>query len=287
MRVLITGGCGFIGSAVCRRAVSELGWTILNIDALTYAANPENVSVVADHPGYRFLHADVADSVSMSGAFAAFRPDAVIHLAAESHVDRSITGSEGFVRSNIVGTHVMLEAARGYWSGLNEKARADFRFLHVSTDEVYGSLGNDGQFTETTPYDPRSPYAASKAAADHLVSAWNNTYALPTLITNCSNNYGPYQFPEKLIPLVMLNALQGQKLPVYGDVDRHVPAPPFRPGQAGPLRCGADLGRGGRRPATVADFRSLVRYRAQRRQPAATASASWICPRLHDLGARQ
>lgn len=217
MRVLITGGCGFIGSAVCRRAVSELGWTILNIDALTYAANPENVSVVADHPGYRFLHADVADSVSMSGAFAAFRPDAVIHLAAESHVDRSITGSEGFVRSNIVGTHVMLEAARGYWSGLNEKARADFRFLHVSTDEVYGSLGNDGQFTETTPYDPRSPYAASKAAADHLVSAWNNTYALPTLITNCSNNYGPYQFPEKLIPLVMLNALQGQKLPVYGD----------------------------------------------------------------------
>lgn len=217
MRVLITGGCGFIGSAVCRRAVLEMGWTILNVDALTYAANQQNVAAVAERAGYRFLHADVADPTAMSAAFEVFRPDAVIHLAAESHVDRSITGSATFVRTNVIGTQVLLDAARDYWKGLTQQARTEFRFLHVSTDEVYGSLGDEGLFSEVTPYDPRSPYSASKAASDHLVSAWNHTFGLPTLITNCSNNYGPHQFPEKLIPLVLLNALEGQRLPVYGD----------------------------------------------------------------------
>jgi len=217
MRILITGGCGFIGSAVCRRAVTELGWAVLNVDALTYAANPANVAVIEDHERYRFLQADIADPEAMTEAFAAFRPDAVIHLAAESHVDRSITGSSAFVQTNVVGTHVLLEVARSYWGGLAGDARENFRFLHVSTDEVYGSLGEDGVFTETTPYDPRSPYSASKAASDHLVSAWHYTYGLPTLITNCSNNYGPFQFPEKLIPLVVIKGLEGSALPVYGD----------------------------------------------------------------------
>jgi dTDP-glucose 4,6-dehydratase len=217
MRVLITGGCGFIGSAVVRRAISELDWTVLNLDAMTYAANAANVASVADDDRYAFLKADIADLTAMRSAFAAFRPEAVIHLAAESHVDRSITGSADFVRTNVVGTHAMLEAAREHWNGLDTSAQEAFRFVHVSTDEVYGSLGPEGLFTETTAYDPRSPYSATKAASDHLVSAWHETYGLPTIITNCSNNYGPYHFPEKLIPLVILNALEGRDLPVYGD----------------------------------------------------------------------
>ena len=217
MRVLITGGCGFIGSAVCRLAVAELGWSILNIDKLTYAANPANVAMIAGREGYAFLQADITDLAAMRRAFAEFQPDAVIHLAAESHVDRSITGSADFVQTNVVGTHALLEAAREHWNGLEPDPRAAFRFIHVSTDEVYGSLGPTGLFTEETAYDPRSPYSATKAASDHLVAAWFETYGLPTIITNCSNNYGPYHFPEKLIPLVILNALEGKELPVYGD----------------------------------------------------------------------
>ncbi|MBI2262495.1 MAG: dTDP-glucose 4,6-dehydratase [Caulobacterales bacterium] len=217
MRAIITGGCGFIGSAVCRHVVEDLGWSILNIDKLTYAANPENLASIEQREAYRFLQADICDLPAMQAAFEDFRPDAVIHLAAESHVDRSITGSAEFVQTNVVGTHSLLEAARGYFGGLAGPAREAFRFVHVSTDEVYGSLGPTGLFTETTAYDPRSPYSASKAASDHLVSAWFETYGLPTLITNCSNNYGPFHFPEKLIPLVILNAMAGKPLPVYGD----------------------------------------------------------------------
>lgn len=217
VRVLVTGGCGFIGSAVCRLIVGELGWSALNIDALTYAANPRNLDAIASEPGYSFLHADICDREAMNKAFTDYRPDAVIHLAAESHVDRSITGSGDFVRTNVLGTHSLLEAARAYWDTLEADAKSDFRFIHVSTDEVYGSLGETGFFTEETPYDPRSPYSATKAASDHLASAWWETYGLPTIITNCSNNYGPYHFPEKLIPMVILNALEGRDLPVYGD----------------------------------------------------------------------
>lgn len=217
MRAIITGGCGFIGSAVCRYVIGRLGWTVLNIDKLTYAANRANLASIDTDRGYRLLQADICDYATMQEAFATFRPDVVIHLAAESHVDRSITGSAEFVQTNIVGTHSLLEAARHYFGSLNNVARDAFRFVHVSTDEVYGSLGPTGLFTETTAYDPRSPYSASKAASDHLVSAWFETYGLPTLITNCSNNYGPFHFPEKLIPLVILNALEGRPLPVYGD----------------------------------------------------------------------
>jgi dTDP-glucose 4,6-dehydratase len=217
MRALITGGCGFIGSAVCRHVVSELGWSVLNIDKLTYAANTANLASINDDGRYTLLQADICDYVAMEEAFTSFQPDLIIHLAAESHVDRSITGSAEFIRTNIVGTHSLLEAARRYHASLEGPARDAFRFVHVSTDEVYGSLGPTGLFTESTPYDPRSPYSASKASSDHLVSAWFETYGLPTLITNCSNNYGPFHFPEKLIPLVILNALEGRPLPVYGD----------------------------------------------------------------------
>ena len=216
MRVVVTGGCGFIGSAVCRHAVSDLGWSVLNIDALTYAANPANVSGLIASGRYQFLEANVCDLPAMTAAFERFAPDAVIHLAAESHVDRSITGSAAFIQTNVVGTHSLLEAARSWWVSLDDAGRTAFRFVHVSTDEVYGSLGETGLFTETTAYDPRSPYSASKAASDHLAHAWFETYGMPTLITNCSNNYGPYHFPEKLIPLVILNALEGKPLPVYG-----------------------------------------------------------------------
>jgi dTDP-glucose 4,6-dehydratase len=217
MRVLVTGGAGFIGSAVCRHLVTECGDAVLNIDKLTYAANLRSLDPILGHNAYSFRQADICDRDSLDDIFEDFQPHAVIHLAAESHVDRSITGSPEFIRTNIVGTHTILETVRAYLSRISTRISNSFRFLHVSTDEVYGSLGPTGLFTETSPYDPRSPYSASKAASDHLVRAWSETYGFPALISNCSNNYGPYHFPEKLIPLVILNALEGRKLPVYGD----------------------------------------------------------------------
>lgn len=216
MRVIVTGGAGFIGSALVRHLVLERGYEVLNVDALTYAGNLASLSSVEDKPNYRFLHADICDRGTMERAFADFRPDRVMHLAAESHVDRSITGAADFIRTNVVGTFTLLETARGYWSGLAESSNEGFRFLHVSTDEVYGSLGDEGLFTEETPYDPSSPYSASKASSDHLAKAWERTYGLPVVVSNCSNNYGPFHFPEKLIPLTILNALDGERLPVYG-----------------------------------------------------------------------
>lgn len=217
MKYLVTGGAGFIGSALCRYLINDKGAQVLNVDKLTYAANLYSLSSIKNHQNYGFLRADICDHDAMTTAFESFQPDAVIHLAAESHVDRSISGSAEFITTNIVGTHVLLEAARCYWSGLKAKRRESFRFLHVSTDEVYGSLGKSGLFREDTAYDPSSPYSASKAASDHLVSAWHRTYGLPCLISNCSNNYGPFQFPEKLIPLMILNACEGKTLPVYGN----------------------------------------------------------------------
>ncbi|SRR6266540_3802268 len=217
MRVIVTGGAGFIGSAVCRHLVLQQGWTVLNLDKLTYAANLRSLDVIGGHPRYTFVRADICDRAALDAAFDDFAPDAVMHLAAESHVDRSITGSGDFIRTNVLGTHTLLESTRRYWADLPKEERARFRFLHVSTDEVYGSLGETGCFTETTAYDPRSPYSASKAASDHLVCAWHQTYGLPIVISNCSNNYGPCHFPEKLIPLVILNALEDKPLPIYGD----------------------------------------------------------------------
>jgi len=216
MRVLITGGAGFIGSALVRYLVSEIGADVLNIDKLTYAGNLASLKAIENAPNYRFLKADICDRSTVSSAFEEFRPDYVMHLAAESHVDRSITGAADFIETNINGTFSMLEAARQYWQGLPADEKAAFRMLHVSTDEVYGSLSEDGLFAETTPYDPSSPYSASKAASDHLATAWERTYGLPVIISNCSNNYGPFHFPEKLIPLIILNALERKPLPVYG-----------------------------------------------------------------------
>ena len=214
MKLLVTGGAGFIGSAVVRLAVAR-GHSVVNLDALTYAACLENVAPVADSPLYAFERADIRDRAALARIFATHQPDAVMHLAAESHVDRSIDGPGDFISTNVTGTYELLEAARAYWLG---RGRFDsFRFHHISTDEVFGSLGATGQFTEDTPYDPRSPYSASKAASDHLVRAWHHTYGLPVVMTNCSNNYGPYHFPEKLIPVVILNALAGKPLPIYGD----------------------------------------------------------------------
>ena len=216
MRVLVTGGAGFIGSAVTRMLVAR-GDEVLVFDKLTYAGNLSSLASVTDAPNFTFMQGDICDAVRVAEAFNSFLPDAVMHLAAESHVDRSITGAEDFVQTNVVGTLALLQKARAYRDRL-KGARGDaFRFLHVSTDEVFGSLGADGHFSETTPYDPRSPYAASKAASDHLVKAWGHTYELPVLLTNCSNNYGPYHLPEKLIPLAILNAIDGRLLPVYGD----------------------------------------------------------------------
>ena len=217
MKILVTGGAGFIGSALCRRLIADGADQVLNVDALTYAASPSSLAELEGSNRYRFLHADIRDAEAMQTAFDEFQPDAVAHLAAESHVDRSITGARSFVETNVVGTYVMLQTALDYWRGLAGARRDAFRFLHISTDEVFGSLGPDGYFTEDTQRDPRSPYSASKAASDHLVSAWWHTYGLPVLISNCSNNYGPYHFPEKLIPLITLNALEGRPLPVYGD----------------------------------------------------------------------
>ena len=247
-RVLVTGGAGFIGSAVCRYLVKEKGCEVLNLDKLTYAGVPESLREIEESPLYRFVKADVCDKEAVSALFSEFKPDAVMHLAAESHVDRSIDGPSAFIETNIVGTYNMLDCALAYWRGLQKSEvrgkvsegqqpgtgslepgagtesqlpkATDFRFHHISTDEVYGSLGEEGLFEETTPYDPRSPYSASKASSDHLVKAWFHTYGLPVVVTNCSNNYGPYHFPEKLIPLVILNALDEKPLPIYGKGDQ-------------------------------------------------------------------
>ncbi|QMU58484.1 MAG: dTDP-glucose 4,6-dehydratase [Boseongicola sp.] len=214
MKILITGGAGFIGSAVVRKAIRD-GHEVVNVDCLTYAANLQNVASVTNAPGYAFEQVSIADRPALAAVFDRHKPDAVMHLAAESHVDRSIDGPAAFIETNIVGTYALLEATRSYWDQMNRPEF--FRFHHVSTDEVFGSLGAGGQFTETTPYDPRSPYSASKAASDHLVRAWHETYGLPIVLSNCSNNYGPFHFPEKLVPVVILNALAGKDIPVYGD----------------------------------------------------------------------
>lgn len=217
MKILITGGAGFIGSAVVRFIIRQTADSVVNVDKLTYAGNLESLDGVDEDDRYAFEQVDICDHDALKTVFEEHQPDAVMHLAAESHVDRSIDGPSAFIQTNVVGTYALLEAARSYWSGLNEDRRARFRFHHVSTDEVYGDLRDPNTlFTEETPYSPSSPYSASKAGADHLVRAWHRTYGLPTLVTNCSNNYGPYHFPEKLIPLIILNALEKKPLPVYG-----------------------------------------------------------------------
>ncbi|WP_174297806.1 dTDP-glucose 4,6-dehydratase [Sphingomonas bacterium] len=220
MRVFVTGGAGFIGSALVRHLIGNSGHEVLNFDKLTYAGTLSTVREVSGSERYRFVQGDICDAGAVRAVIAGFRPDVVTHLAAESHVDRSIDGPGAFVQTNVVGTFVMLGEALRYWQGLDDGARAAFRFHHISTDEVYGTLGETGLFTEDTPYDPRSPYSASKAGSDHLVSAWGHTYGLPVLVTNCSNNYGPYHFPEKLVPLMIAKALDGEPLPVYGKGDQ-------------------------------------------------------------------
>ena len=217
MRILVTGGAGFIGSALIRHLIAETGHDVLNLDKLTYAGVLSSLAPVDNSPRYRFVQGDICDAALVARLLAEFEPDVIAHLAAESHVDRSIDGPGEFVQTNLVGTFTMLQQALGYWQGLDADRKAAFRFHHISTDEVFGSLGEEGFFTETTAYDPRSPYSASKAGSDHLVRAWGHTYGLPFLVTNCSNNYGPYHFPEKLIPLIIIRALAGEPLPVYGD----------------------------------------------------------------------
>ena len=217
MRVLVTGGAGFIGSAVCRHFILNLGHEVVVLDKLTYAGNLNSLALVASDARYAFEQLDICDAFGLKTIFSKYRPDAVVHLAAESHVDRSISGSTVFVQTNVVGTFALLEASRAYLDENKQLSKDAFRFIHVSTDEVYGSLGETGMFTERTPYDPSSPYSATKAASDHIARAWHRTYGLPVIVSNCSNNYGPYQFPEKLIPLTVLNALDSKPLPVYGN----------------------------------------------------------------------
>ncbi len=219
MKIIVTGGAGFIGSALIRHLIDNTAHEVLNLDKLTYAGNLSSLKTVAESPRYSFAQVDICDAAAVSDTVREFKPDAIMHLAAESHVDRSIDGPAAFVETNVVGTFNLLTAAQERWESLAETERESFRFLHISTDEVYGSLGDTGLFTEETPYDPRSPYSASKAASDHFVLAWYHTYGLPVLMTNCSNNYGPYHFPEKLIPLVILNALDEKPLPIYGKGD--------------------------------------------------------------------
>ncbi len=216
MKVVVTGGAGFIGSALIRKIIAETNWQVLNLDKLTYAGNLESLTKISSSSLYQFSHLDIGDRQGVRTILESFNPDGVIHLAAESHVDRSIDGPGEFIQTNVVGTFSLLEECRHYWQNLKGEKKNNFRFHHVSTDEVYGTLGDEGLFEETTPYSPNSPYSASKASSDHLVRAWHHTYGLPVVTTNCSNNYGPYQFPEKLIPLVTLNALEGKPLPVYG-----------------------------------------------------------------------
>jgi dTDP-glucose 4,6-dehydratase len=216
MRVVVTGGAGFIGSTACRRLIAD-SVAVINVDKLTYAANPKSLAAIANDHRYTIERADICDRSAVDRIFDTFQPDAVLHLAAESHVDRSITNAGAFIQTNLVGTYQLLEAARQYWTALQSERRTRFRFVHVSTDEVFGSLGRQGYFDEDTPYQPSSPYSASKAGSDHLANAWYTTYGLPVIICNSSNNYGPYQFPEKLIPLAILNALHGMPVPVYGD----------------------------------------------------------------------
>lgn len=221
MKILVTGGAGFIGSALVRHIITDTKDSVVNLDKLTYAGNLESVACVANDERYTFERVDICDREALDRVFRQHRPDVVMHLAAESHVDRSISGPSDFIQANIVGTYVLLEAAREYWGALNAQSQKRFRFHHISTDEVYGDLeGPEDMFTETTAYQPSSPYSASKASSDHLVRAWSRTYGLPTVITNCSNNYGPCHFPEKLIPLVILNALEGKSLPIYGKGDQ-------------------------------------------------------------------
>jgi len=219
MKLIVTGGLGFIGSAVVRHFAANPEHTVLNIDKCTYAGNPASVTTVSDLPNYRLAQADIVDAPAMQKLVTEFAPDAILHLAAESHVDRSIDGPGEFIQTNVVGTFSMLQAARDYWAKLPAARQSAFRFVHVSTDEVFGSLGDDGAFTETTPYQPSSPYSSSKAGSDHLARAWHHTYDMPVIVTNCSNNYGPYQFPEKLIPLVSLKCMAGERIPVYGKGD--------------------------------------------------------------------
>jgi dTDP-glucose 4,6-dehydratase len=218
MKILITGGAGFIGSALIRHVIANTQHSVVNLDKLTYAGNLESLKSVENDPRYRFEQVDICDAAKVNAALQQYQPDAIMHLAAESHVDRSIDGPAAFIETNIVGTYILVEAARNYWQTLADDKKTNFRFHHISTDEVYGDLPNDDSlFTETTPYSPSSPYSASKASSDHIVRAWYRTYKFPVVVTNCSNNYGPYHFPEKLIPLVILNALDGKPLPVYGD----------------------------------------------------------------------